>query len=716
MTSHPDASLMLPREDGGERFRAVFDLADVAITLGDLEGHIQESNRAFQALLGYEEHEIRGRMFSDFTHPDDVEPDREGYLRLINGELDEWQMEKRYVRKDGSVIWGHLTVSIIRDVDGSPLQGLALVRPIDFQKRVEARLRRAEVGYRTLIEQIPAITYIDAYDDRLSTLFISPQVETLLGLTPVEWITDPDLWYKHLHPSDRERALAEHLAGRASGKPFRFEYRMVTRDGRIVWFEEAGTVLPGRAGRPARVQGVMFDITERKRAEVELRRQNEILAALHETTLGLMNRLDIEDPLTAIVTRAAALLRTEHGFIYQVKPDGHEIVLMVGVGMCRDWIGFRLKPGEGMAGKVWETGRPMTVYDYANWEGASPRWTDPHLRAAMAVPLTSGSEVVGVIGLGYQEDGFFGDEQVELLSRFGAMASLALENASLYSAAQRELRERTEMERALQESERKLREAFDREREVAEQLRSLDELRTTFLHAVSHELRTPLASVLGLALTLEREDLELPRDEFRELLGRLAGNARKLDRLLSDLLDLDRLDRGILEPRRRPTDMSELARRVLDNSEVARDRPVTIDAERLVIAVDASKVERILENLLANALRHTPPGSPVTVRVSAMEDGVVVAVEDEGPGIPSGFRRTIFEPFSRGPEAPDHSPGVGIGLSLVARFAELHGGRAWVEGRTGGGASFCVFLPEGSAQPFSTGAPTREPYSVQEPS
>jgi signal transduction histidine kinase len=231
---------------------------------------------------------------------------------------------------------------------------------------------------------------------------------------------------------------------------------------------------------------------------------------------------------------------------------------------------------------------------------------------------------------------------------------------------------------------------------------------------VSHELRTPLAAVLGFALTLEREEVQLQDSERRAIIQRLAVNARKLDQLLSDLLDLDRLDRGILEPRRKPTDVASLVRRVVENSEVLGTRPVRVEAQLVVTQLDGPKVERIVENLLVNAARHTPPDSTIWVRVTPEEQGVLITVEDEGAGVPAELREKIFEPFRQGPGTPAHSPGVGIGLSLVARFAELHGGRAWVDERPGGGASFKVFLPGSSY--FSTGAPTKEPYSVHDPS
>jgi signal transduction histidine kinase len=114
-----------------------------------------------------------------------------------------------------------------------------------------------------------------------------------------------------------------------------------------------------------------------------------------------------------------------------------------------------------------------------------------------------------------------------------------------------------------------------------------------------------------------------------------------------------------------------------------------------VVSVDAPKVERMLENLLSNAARHTPPGARIWLRVRPEAGGVLLLVEDEGPGIPDDLKESVFEAFRRGPTAS--GPGSGIGLSLVARFAELHGGRAWVEDRPGGGASFRVFLPSGDA-------------------
>jgi len=228
-------------------------------------------------------------------------------------------------------------------------------------------------------------------------------------------------------------------------------------------------------------------------------------------------------------------------------------------------------------------------------------------------------------------------------------------------------------------------------RDVTER-RRVESIREAFLRAVSHELRTPLTAVVGYAEILDSVTGLEP--EYQEMAARLALNARKLDRLLSDLLDLDRLARGVLQPHRTAVDIDRTLQEIVTSL-----RPpgytvtVDVDPEKLLAYVDAAQFERVTENLLANVARHTPEGTNVWVRARRGPNGLLLVVEDDGPGIPSELKERLFEAFQRG-DTPSHSPGTGIGLSLVARFAELHGGRAWVEDREGGGASFRVLFAD----------------------
>ncbi|HEV2873496.1 MAG TPA: histidine kinase N-terminal 7TM domain-containing protein [Actinomycetota bacterium] len=236
--------------------------------------------------------------------------------------------------------------------------------------------------------------------------------------------------------------------------------------------------------------------------------------------------------------------------------------------------------------------------------------------------------------------------------------------------------------------------ALDRERAAAEHLRTLDELKSGFLQAVSHDLRTPLASVLGISLTLQRGRGRLDPADTDDLLGRLAANARRLDRILTGLLDLDKLDRGIVELRREPVDLAGLVAGVVSEaSDELGAHPVSLELLPIQVLADAAKVERVVENLLANAARHTDPGTPIWVRVAPLDRGALLCVDDAGPGIPAEQRESIFRPFQRGPAGATYAPGSGVGLALVAQIASLHDGQAWVEDRAGGGASFRVLLP-----------------------
>jgi PAS domain S-box-containing protein len=272
-----------------------------------------------------------------------------------------------------------------------------------------------------------------------------------------------------------------------------------------------------------------------------------------------------------------------------------------------------------------------------------------------------------------------------------AISKVELPGADLFTGYIRDITERKRAEADVQS-------ALESEREAADRLRMLDEMKNTFLQAVSHDLRTPLAVVLGIALTLDREDLTLSPNEGRDLRRRLAVNARKLERMLANLLDLERLKRGVVEASPELTDVGQLVQRTVDEADFLTERDVRLQAASMFAAIDPAKVERIVENLLVNAAKHTPADAVIWIKVLAVKGGIQIVVEDDGPGVPDDVRRDIFEPFRQGPG--DHpSPGAGIGLSLVARFAELHGGNAWVEDRVGGGASFRVRLPSNGKLP-----------------
>jgi signal transduction histidine kinase len=232
-------------------------------------------------------------------------------------------------------------------------------------------------------------------------------------------------------------------------------------------------------------------------------------------------------------------------------------------------------------------------------------------------------------------------------------------------------------------------------KELSESTRALG-IQNAHLAAASHELRGPLNVVIGMAETMIQRHGELSEEVQLQLLQRISSSGKKMDRILTDLFEVMRAEEeGEDRVDRTAVDLQALVRRSIDSSDQLDGRTVCVHATGNVLEADSRMVERILDNLLSNAAKHSGPTGRIWVNVTEAADGVTIAVDDEGPGVAIEDRKRIFERFERG--AGVMVSGLGIGLSVVARFAQLHGGRAWVEDRPGGGASFRVFLPRSSS-------------------
>jgi PAS domain S-box-containing protein len=207
-----------------------------------------------------------------------------------------------------------------------------------------------------------------------------------------------------------------------------------------------------------RAEALEREIFEVKKAEETLRRQNEYLTALHETSLGLIDHLGKEELLEAILQRAAMLTGTEHGYIYLLEPGDVEMQMRVGMGFFKHHLGLRVKKGEGVGGKVWESEQPLVVTDYRNWQGRLSYRSLDDLHSVVGIPLKDRKRVHGVIGLATVKPGRrFKEEDIAVLGRFAELALVALDKAKLYSDVRRELAERKRTEATLRQSEQRYR-------------------------------------------------------------------------------------------------------------------------------------------------------------------------------------------------------------------------------------------------------------------
>ena len=609
----------------------VFDQSSLGILLAHLDGLILEANDAFLFLVDRGRDEVVGHTIGELGFFSSMGEDRAKDLLRERGAIDGFDAHVLTPSGEARVL--RLWAEAIADGDDR----IVVVRASDDAGRVAAgaryyELREAEVRYRALVEQIPAITYTEIEDETspigYRDVYISPQCEHILGYTPFEWQADPELWIRAMHPDDRDRVVRDDRASLETGT-FTSEYRMLARDGRVVWFQDEANVVEDPVSGVRFWHGVMLDVTELKLAEAN----HSELAAKYRTLV---------EQIPAVVYLAEY---GEQGDWLYISPQLERV------------LGYT--PEEWLAHP-----HPMASFTHPDDIAV--------VREAEERSLSLGESFRAEYRMQTKDGGW-----LWILDEATAVRDQN-ERPFVLQGVMYDISERKRSEQEL--------------KEVLEKLRAMDRLKNTLLHTLSHDLQNPLTAIHGAASTLERLDSQLSTEERSSLLKSLAGRTQSLRTLLTDLLDLDRLDRGIVEPRRSLVDLPAMIRRLVASSEALTGRSVEIETEPVTIAVDQPKVERMVENLLANVARHTEDAR-VWIRVAPQDGGALISVDDEGAGVPDDLKEKIFVPYSRGPEAAE-LPGSGIGLSLVARFAELHGGRAWVEDRPGKGASFRVFLPD----------------------
>jgi signal transduction histidine kinase len=359
----------------------------------------------------------------------------------------------------------------------------------------------------------------------------------------------------------------------------------------------------------------------------------------------------------------------------------------IGVGIFNVNRAPRLRPGEGLSGKVWQTGQPLVVNDYDNWPGRSPVGVNL-VHAMVGVPLYSGPKVAGVLALASDRESArtFGDDEVELLTRFARLASVALDNARLFAETQK----------------------------AKEEADAANQAKSAFLSSVSHELRTPLTSVLGFTKIIQKrleetilanvqaDDHKIQRaiGQVRENLGIILTEGDRLTAMINDVLDLAKIEAGKVDWKSEPVAVAEVIERATAATTalfaakglaLVKDVPANLPETH----GDRDRLIQVVINLISNAVKFTEKGS-VTCRVRqvAPRGEIVVSVMDTGLGIAPDDQRKVFERFVQvGDTLTDKPRGTGLGLPICREIVEHHGGRIWVESQPGQGSTFSFTLP-----------------------
>ncbi|MFO7655379.1 MAG: PAS domain S-box protein [Candidatus Krumholzibacteriia bacterium] len=653
------------------RFRGTFENAAVGIAHVGVHGEWLEVNQRLCDMLGYSREEMLSSTFQDVTYPDDIDLELTLSRELLAGERTGYDVEKRYIHRDGRVVWVHLTKALQHRQDGRPLYCIAVVQDITDRRRAEQRIA-AEDAVMDVLGSSKSLA--DAAPRLLAAL-----VRTLDGRLGELWLPDGDeLVHSAASPADDPGAQE--------------------------WFEIARTLrfrrgegLPGSvwlSGRPRWLEEIAASPDFRRRSEavrMGLRTALAFPVLLADTVLGVITLFfERPRPLDAAMSESAIDIGRGIGqFVQRTRVEEalgeseeryRRLVGVMPAGVCTCDAAGRITFVNRRAVELW--GRePRVGCDEERFCGSlratrldgSPL---PRDETPMALALRGGHHARGQELVVERPDGSnvvvsvnvdpLLDEQGRCVGAINVFDDITE-------------RHRTEM-----------------------QLREADRRKDEFLAVLGHELRNPLAAIHSAVHLWERtgEPEELQR--LRELVGRQTA---QLARLVDDLLDVTRISRGQVRVTPVPTDLFPVVRSAeaaVSELMATRRHTLEIDLPRTPLGarVDAARVEQVIVNLLGNAAHYTPPGGNIRLALARDGDDIVLAVRDDGVGLSPADRERIFDLFARvelghdvGGGTIGREVGLGVGLALVREIVAKHGGDVTAESEgPGRGSCFTVRL------------------------
>ncbi|MBI4358552.1 MAG: PAS domain S-box protein [Candidatus Omnitrophica bacterium] len=531
----------------------------------------------------------------------------------------------------------------------------ALEREIAERTLAEESLRYSEKNYLTLVNSIEGIVW--EYDLQSTKFtFVSEQAEKILGYPGELWFSEPALWQNHVHGRDRERTLSFRARVASEKRDDQCEYRMVSADGRVIWFRDMVTVVLENSDA-VKLRGVMVDITEQKRVEEALNRERNFASAVLDTAGALVMILDTEG---RIVRFNRAWQQISGYTLDEVK------------GKCF-WDLFSVPEEVGKIKAIFArllAGQFPTAYEsYLIAKEGNRRviaWSN-------TVLLNKDGSVDHVIATGIDVT-----NRMEIEQKLKeAVANLAHSNEEL------------------DRSSRELKEANER-------LQKMDEIKSQFISAASHELRTPLTSLKGYVETVLQGEAGPINPKQREFLNYVKESTDRLHRLLNELLDISKIESGQVKMVMELTNLRNLLREeIMVFKPQAEEKQISlfleVDNKLRSVYCDADKIREVMDNLLSNAVKYTPKNGKVTIHArNHNAGGVQIDMEDTGIGISDHDLPRIFEPFQHiEKNETDNEESTGLGLTLVKKIVETHEGEIRVKSEEAKGSTFTIVLPLG---------------------
>ncbi|HKP11672.1 MAG TPA: PAS domain-containing sensor histidine kinase [Blastocatellia bacterium] len=525
-------------------------------------------------------------------------------------------------------------------------------------------------------------------DDEGNYVDANPAACALFGVTRDKLLSSN---LSHFVEPDREAEMLQAWHAFIEAGEQKGLFRILRPDGELLDLEynARANILPGRH------LSILRNVTDRQRTAVALSEQADELAAVIRIGRMLSAELDVRKIVQALTDAATELTGARFGsFFYNVVDEGGESYMLytlsgVPIEHFKDFPMPRATEifgptfrGEGVI-RLADVRKDPRYGRNSPYHGIPPGHLPVVSYLAVPVVLRSG-EVVGGLFFGHPEPGVFTERAERIVVGLAPQAAVAIENARLYQQAQRAITERDQL--------------LAREQAARADAEAANRAKDEFLATVSHELRTPLNAILGWARMLRMGRLD---DETQtRALETIERNARLQAQIVEDILDVSQIVTGKLRLKSRPLELASVIKAAIDSLRQAADDKMiqitsSLDESPAVICGDADRLQQVVWNLLANAIKFTPEGGRITVKLERDDDHAQIIVSDTGQGIRRDFLPFAFERFRQADSTSTRTHGgLGLGLAIVRHIVEMHGGSVKAESLgEGSGATFTVTLP-----------------------
>jgi PAS domain S-box-containing protein len=683
ITQHKNAERKLRRSEW--RFKGTFENAAVGFAQVSLEGRWLDVNSKLCDIFGYTREDLLQKSLEEITHPDDLEEDNAQASRLACGRIDHYSLEKRYMHKDGHIVWANMTGSVQRDDEGHPLYFINVVEDISRRKRIEQALKESEEKFRLLAASIKDVIWMSTPGVG-KVVYINPAYEEVWGRSCASLYKRPCSFAEAIHPDDME-LMADALQQHAEGK-WHFHYRIIRPDGSVRWIEDAGAPVYDEKGGIAHMVGVARDVTERKEAEQAREKYLLRLNGLLDISASVLSARSTQDMLQKVVDAAVELTDaiygiSGHGFrdgMFQVGATSRS----AGASPCPAGNLFIAERG-GVYQELIEANRSLRLTDeelrnHPRWQGLPSGHAV--VDGLLGVSLSDwDSRSRGMIMVTGKKDGKFSLEDEILLKQLASLASLGLQHIE-----------------ALEQAEQKALEAEQGRKRLFELTRELERSNgdlQQFAYIASHDLQEPLRTVAGFVQLLSRRYRGKLDEKADSFIAYAVDGTTYMQKLLNDLLAYSRVGGGELHLQ--PLALEACVERAMMNLKKTIDENgAVIECGSLpTVHADETQMTQLLQNLIGNAVKFHGPETPhVWISAEAGEHEWRICVRDNGIGIDPKHHDRIFLMFKRLHRRGEYA-GTGIGLALCKKIVERHAGRMWVESAPERGTAFYVALPAG---------------------